>query len=133
MIKTMLVCTDGSDYGNVACDYGLSLAERQTSSVLGDVSVTAARQPTLREALEAVNKYLYLHARGARVEARPRGDDLQLELGQAVFGDTLNVTIPVLANAEAPTTVNEFCDWPLALPTIQRPLECQLPVVCELA
>jgi AraC-like DNA-binding protein len=94
--------------------FGLSLAERQTSSVLGDVSVTAARQPTLREALEAVNKYLYLHARGAHVEARPRGDDLQLEL-------EISISSPRGLNQLLQLSVGQLANFLAEVLTLQRP------------
>jgi nucleotide-binding universal stress UspA family protein len=35
MIKSILVCTDGSEYGNVACDYGLFLAKQCQAELAG--------------------------------------------------------------------------------------------------
>jgi AraC-like DNA-binding protein len=66
-----------------ACEaplFGLMLAELQTSSVLGELAITLSQQPTVGDALASVNRYLYLHARGVRVEPVPRGDLLALEL-----------------------------------------------------
>ena len=34
----------------------------------------------MRDALDNINKYLYLHARGARIRQIPRGDSVQLQL-----------------------------------------------------
>lgn len=42
MIKTLMVCTDGSDYGNVACAYGLHLA-RQCKAHLAALHVLDSR------------------------------------------------------------------------------------------
>lgn len=59
---------------------GLLLSQRQTSTVLGELSVTLSQQPTVRDALDNINKYLYLHARGARLSQIPRGDSAHLQL-----------------------------------------------------
>lgn len=67
----------------VACNeplFGLRLARTQTSSVLGDIGMTISQQPTVRDALTNIEKYLYLHARGVHVLQRQRGDELRLKL-----------------------------------------------------
>lgn len=60
--------------------FGLLLSRDQTSSVLGDIAMTILQQPTVREALESIDRYLYLHARGARVSWRTRGESVEVEL-----------------------------------------------------
>lgn len=60
--------------------FGLMLAELQTSSVLGELAITLSQQPTVGDALEGVNRYLYLHARGVRLHTVEQGDSLALEL-----------------------------------------------------
>ncbi len=52
-----------------ACDeplFGLRLADRQTSSVLGDLLLTVSQLASLGDALSQIDKDLYLHARGSR-------------------------------------------------------------------
>lgn len=60
--------------------FGLRLAWTQTSTVLGDIGVSIAQQPTVGDAFASINKYLYLHARGVHVAQQPRGGEVQLEL-----------------------------------------------------
>lgn len=60
--------------------FGLLLSRNQTSSVLGDIAMTILQQPTVREALESIDRYLYLHARGARVSWRTSGESVEVEL-----------------------------------------------------
>lgn len=66
-----------------ACDaplFGLMLSEIQTSSVLGELAITLPQQATVGDALASVNRYLYLHARGVRLNQVDRGDSVSLEL-----------------------------------------------------
>lgn len=66
-----------------ACEaplFGLTLAELQTSSVLGELAITLSQQPTVGDALNGVNRYLYLHARGVRLHTVEKGDSISLEL-----------------------------------------------------
>lgn len=60
--------------------FGLQLAERQPPSVLGDLPMIASRAPTVADAIDAANKYLYLHASGVAVEQETRGDMVRLTL-----------------------------------------------------
>jgi len=60
--------------------FGLLLSERQTSTVLGELLVALSQHPTLQETLLGANKYLYLHARGARLNQTASGNDLLLHL-----------------------------------------------------
>lgn len=69
--------------------FGALLSRRQTSAILGDIGTTLIQQPTLGDALIAVEKYLYLHARGAHLTQHFEGDDLRLEMN-------INVGEPVV-------------------------------------
>lgn len=60
--------------------FGLLLAQRQNSNVLGDLPVLVSRESTVGEALSAANQYLYLHASGVRLEPQPHGDSIRLSL-----------------------------------------------------
>lgn len=60
--------------------FGLLLARRQTSSVLGDLSVILSQQPTVRDALTSIDRNLYLHAGGVHIRQQAMEDNLQLEL-----------------------------------------------------
>ncbi len=60
--------------------FGLRLSQLQTSTVLGDLAMTLAQLPTVRDALDSINRHLYLHARGVHLHQLDRGDTLQLEL-----------------------------------------------------
>jgi len=53
--------------------FGLLMAQYQNSSVLGDLNMTILQQATVRDALEAANRNLYLHARGARLQVESSG------------------------------------------------------------
>ena len=53
--------------------FGLLLARRQTSSVLGDLPVILSQHVTVRKALEDTDRYLYLHARGVKLQQQTRG------------------------------------------------------------
>ena len=58
----------------------ISYSRRQTTSVLGDLPVILSQHKTVREALEDIDRHLYLHARGVKLQQQPRGDDLELGL-----------------------------------------------------
>lgn len=67
----------------VACDeplFGLLLASRQSSSVLGDLSVIMSQQPTVGDVLSNMDQYLYLHARGVHLNQQIKGDHMELNL-----------------------------------------------------
>lgn len=67
----------------VACDepyFGLLLAQRHTIDVLGDLPLIAARSNTVGDAIEAVDRYLYLHASGVRLIRNRSGEDVALGL-----------------------------------------------------
>jgi len=67
----------------LACDcplFGLLLARRQTSAVLGDLPLILSQRGTVGDALENIDQFLYLHARGAQLKQRYRGDTVELEL-----------------------------------------------------
>ena len=66
-----------------ACEqalFGLLLAQRQTSNVLGDLPLLLSREDTVADSLASVNRYLYLHARGVQLQQRLRGDRVELGL-----------------------------------------------------
>ena len=60
--------------------FGLLLARRQTSSVLGDLPLLLSRHATTGEALSEIDKYLYLHARGVELKKQAIGDQIKFEL-----------------------------------------------------
>lgn len=60
--------------------FGLMLSEIQTSGVLGELAITLSQQATVGDALQSVNRYLYLHARGVHLNSLKSGDSLMLEL-----------------------------------------------------
>jgi AraC-like DNA-binding protein len=71
------------ELGASACaraDFGLLLASRQTSTVLGDLPLLLSRHRSSGAALDEINQYLYLHARGVRLEQREIGDEVELKL-----------------------------------------------------
>ena len=60
--------------------FGLLLAQRQSIDVLGDLPLIAARAETVGDALETINRYLYLHASGVRLDRTRVRDDVALGL-----------------------------------------------------
>lgn len=60
--------------------FGLQLAQRQSSAVLGALPVIVTRQGTVGDALDAVGKYLYLHASGVHINRELRGHVARLTL-----------------------------------------------------
>jgi AraC-like DNA-binding protein len=60
--------------------FGLLLAQRQSSTVLGALPVIVSQQGTVGEALDAVTKYLYLHASGVHINRELRGHVARLTL-----------------------------------------------------
>ena len=59
---------------------GLLLAQRQSSSVLGDLPLILSQQETVGDMLGHINRYLYLHARGVQLLQQTRGDSVLVEL-----------------------------------------------------
>ena len=59
---------------------GLLMSQQQTSAILGDLNMTVFRQPTVGDAMATVSRHLYLHARGARLQQEPQGDNTLLAL-----------------------------------------------------
>jgi len=60
--------------------FGLLLARRQTTSVLGDLGLLLSQSDTVRDSLASINRYLYLHARGVHLHQQQRGEKTQLGL-----------------------------------------------------
>lgn len=89
-----------------ACDeafFGLLLSQYQSSSILGDMTMSAFRQPTLQDTLENVGQYLYLHAKGAHIGHEQQGEDtlisLTIEVRSALgLAQTLQLSTGQLAN-----------------------------------
>ncbi|TDG15356.1 AraC family transcriptional regulator [Seongchinamella unica] len=83
--------------------FGLLMSQYQNSSVLGDLNITVFQQPTVREAIDAVNRNLYLHARGVRLGIEVRDESCQLSLTIEVrsslgLDQTLQLSAGQLAN-----------------------------------
>jgi hypothetical protein len=60
--------------------FGLLLAQRQATTVLGAVPVIVAHSTTIGEALDYASKYLYLHASGIRFDQERRDHIARLTL-----------------------------------------------------
>lgn len=60
--------------------FALKLAKRQSVDVLGDLPILANSSKTVAEALERVNRYLYLHASGVSLVINRRGEHTRVEL-----------------------------------------------------
>ena len=60
--------------------FGLLLARRQTTAVLGDLPLLLSQSDTVKDALANINRYLYLHARGVHLQQQTRGEEVQLGL-----------------------------------------------------
>lgn len=83
--------------------FGLLLSQHQSSSILGDMTMSAFRQPTLQDALDSVGQYLYLHAKGAHLGQQQLGDDCQVSLTIEVpsaygLAQTMQLSTGQLAN-----------------------------------
>lgn len=61
--------------------FGLLLARRQSTSVLGDLPLLLSQSDTVGDSLASINRYLYLHARGVHLQQQTRGDEVELGLG----------------------------------------------------
>ena len=59
--------------------FGLQLAQRQTSTVLGDIALGWSQQPTMQAAIDKACQQLYLHVRGLELQQRVEGDMLRFE------------------------------------------------------
>ena len=60
--------------------FGLQLAQRQSANVLGALPVIVSGSGTVGEALDAVGRYLYLHASGVHIAREVRGHVARLTL-----------------------------------------------------
>lgn len=83
--------------------FGLLLAQRQTSSILGDMTMSAFQQPSLQIAIDNLRRYLYLHARGAHLEVEAEGEMTLLRLALEVpsaygLAQTMQLSVAQLAN-----------------------------------
>jgi AraC-like DNA-binding protein len=83
--------------------FGLLLSQYQSSSILGDMTLSAFRQPTLQDALDNVSQYLYLHAMGVHLDQEQIGEDCLVSLTIEVPGvheltQTMQLSTGQLAN-----------------------------------
>jgi len=60
--------------------FGLMLAERHSSNVLGELILSAAGAATVGEAIGTTTKYLHLHASDVTLEQQPQGDKVRLAI-----------------------------------------------------
>lgn len=60
--------------------FGLQLAQRQTSTVLGALPLIVSQTRTVGESLDAAARYLYLHASGVHINRELRGHVARLTL-----------------------------------------------------
>lgn len=59
--------------------FGLLLAQRQSSSVLGDIALGWSQQPTLQDAIDKASQQLYLHVRGLELHQNIEGEVMRFE------------------------------------------------------
>ncbi|MFV0276978.1 MAG: helix-turn-helix domain-containing protein, partial [Parahaliea sp.] len=64
--------------------FGLLLAQRQQVSVLGDLPMIASRATTVGGVIAAINRFLYLHASGVRIESLAHGDRARVVLSMLI-------------------------------------------------
>ncbi|MFT6551628.1 MAG: AraC-like DNA-binding protein [Zhongshania marina] len=70
--------------------FGLQLAQRQTSSVLGDIALGWSQQLTLQEAINKASQQLYLHVRGLELHQHLEGELMRFEFSFMV-GSSLGI------------------------------------------
>ncbi len=66
--------------------FGLLLAERQASDVLGELITAVAGSGSVGEAISTAAKYLYLHASDVLLEQEARGDEVRLSISFGFSG-----------------------------------------------
>jgi AraC-like DNA-binding protein len=69
--------------GSRACSepyFGLLLGQGQTLEALDDMPLIVADSPTLGDALQKANRFLYLHASGVFLDTHSRGERVDIEL-----------------------------------------------------
>jgi AraC-like DNA-binding protein len=102
--------------------FGLLLSRDQTTSVLGDIAMTILQQPTVREALESIDRYLYLHARGARVAWRARGESVEVGL-------SFDITSPLGLAQLRQLSVGQLEKFLVELLSIREPVRSFTPLL----
>ncbi|NIB44126.1 AraC family transcriptional regulator [Pseudomaricurvus alkylphenolicus] len=60
--------------------FGLLLAETENPGVLGDLPITVSQEPTVSQALTALDRYIYLFANGVHITQVPLGSSIQLAM-----------------------------------------------------
>ena len=98
-----------------ACDeplFGLRLADRQTSSVLGDLPLTVSQLPSLGDALSQIDKDLYLHARGAHLSQTRRGENVVVEVEIDIPSSRGILQLMQMSVGHVATFIEETLDLP---------------------
>lgn len=60
--------------------FGLELSQVDNLTVLGDLPITVAQEPTVGDALTSLNRHLYLVASGVRIETENVGNEARIGL-----------------------------------------------------
>lgn len=108
---------------STACNeprFGLLLGQRQRTEVLGFLPLLATRATSVGDALSAADRYLYLHASGARVTPVIRGEVarlmLKISIGQPKgMAQLLQMSVAQLALFTATLLDTDPFDLPLYL------------------
>lgn len=90
--------------------FGLQLAERQTSNVLGGLALAVSGAATVREAMATAGKYLYLHAAGIRLEQQVAGDDVRLTLILDIHSELGTDQLMQLSIGHLATLISDLLD-----------------------
>lgn len=90
--------------------FGLLLSQHQNSSILGDMTMSAFRQPTMQAALDSVGRYLYLHAKGARLGQELQGDDCLISLAIDVYSTLGQAQVMQLSTGQLANFIAELLD-----------------------
>ncbi len=73
--------------------FGVLLAQRQSASALGDLSMLVARAKTVREALLLANDYLYLQSSGVKFSMTPQDEWMKLCLSIDTYSNQITTQL----------------------------------------
>lgn len=73
--------------------FGVLLAQRQSASALGDLSMLVARAKTVREALMLANDYLYLQSSGVKFSMAPQDEWMKLCLSIETYSNQITTQL----------------------------------------
>ncbi|MCA0936626.1 AraC family transcriptional regulator [Vibrio alginolyticus] len=73
--------------------FGVLLAQRQSASALGDLSMLVARAKTVREALMLANDYLYLQSSGVKFSMTPQDEWMKLCLSIDTYSNQITTQL----------------------------------------